>query len=470
MKAENMYLGDWKFYRRALAIALPVMLQQMIQNLVSLIDNFMVAGLGDVCMSGVNVSNQVLFVFMIFLNTICISGGIYLTQNYGAKNKEGMQQAFRFKLIAGLFALIPYFLVCIVFPREVLSLMLIGNTDAPAILDQGVLYIRLMFFMGIQMTVSMCIATSLRDMGQVRMPLVISVSATLVNTFLNWVLIYGHLGAPRMEVRGAAAATIIARTFELILYLAVLHIKHPDFAFRPHEFLKIKRHLFGEILAKSGMVLISEMTWVISETIMTALYNGRGGADVVSGMAASFALANIVFVGFSGTTNAINVILGSTLGAGHLEEARKQKNWLLTGCFIVGLVMILVSLATILLIPVVFGNLSPEARHITRSMMIMLAIFMPPWVLVVGQLAVSRAGGDTAMGAYVDAGMIVFINVPLMFILALTTDIGPVALYSCVRALDMGKIFVFEWWLRKEKWLRNLAEPGEGQDTAKEMQ
>ncbi len=456
MKDRRKYLGSWGFYRRALAIALPIMLQQMIQNLVSLIDNFMVAGLGDVSMSGVNVANQILFVFMIFLNTICISGGIYLTQNFGASNREGMQQAFRFKLIAGMFALIPYFLVCVVWPRQVLSLMLIGNTDAPAILDQGVEYIRLMFFMGIQMTLSMCIATSLRDTGQVRTPLVVSVSATLVNTFLNWVLIYGHLGAPRMEVRGAATATIIARTFELLLYLAVLYAKRPEFAFDPRKLFDIKAGLFREILGKSGMVLVSEMTWVLSETIMTALYNGRGGADVVSGMAASFALGNLFFVAFGGTTSAINVVLGSTLGAGKLEEARKQKSWLLTGCFIVGVVMLFIALATTLLIPVVFGNLSPEAQGICRDMVMMLALFMPPWIYVNGQLAVSRAGGDTAMGAYVDAGLTVFVNVPLMFILALMTDIGPVALYSCVRLVDMCKIIVFHLWLRQEKWLRNL--------------
>ena len=123
------------------------MLQQLIQNLVSLIDNFMVAGLGDVSMSGVNIAGQILFVFMIFLNTICMSGGIYLTQFFGAEAPRGMKQAFRFKLIAGLAAFIPYFLVCIVFPRQVLSLMVIGNTEASAILDQGVEYIRIMFFM-----------------------------------------------------------------------------------------------------------------------------------------------------------------------------------------------------------------------------------------------------------------------------------------------------------------------------------
>ena len=82
--------GSGSFYMRALGLALPIMLQQLIQNLVSLIDNFMVAGLGDISMSGVNVAGQLLFVFLVYLNTICMSGGIFLTQFFGAKDEEGI--------------------------------------------------------------------------------------------------------------------------------------------------------------------------------------------------------------------------------------------------------------------------------------------------------------------------------------------------------------------------------------------
>ena len=117
IKKEGRLFGPGKFYKSALAIAVPIMLQQLIQSLVSLIDNFMVSGLGDVAMSGVNVAGQVLFVFMVFINAICMSGGIFMTQFFGARDPAGMGQAFRFKLIMGLAAFVPYFLVCVVFPR-----------------------------------------------------------------------------------------------------------------------------------------------------------------------------------------------------------------------------------------------------------------------------------------------------------------------------------------------------------------
>lgn len=153
IKRSSLF-GSGSFYKKALAIAVPIMLQQLIQSMVSLIDNFMVSGLGDICMSGVNVAGQVLFIFLVYVNTICMSGGIFLTQFFGAKDKEGMKQSFKFKLIMGFSAAIPYLLVCLVFPRQVLSLMLIGNKDKALILVEAVKYIRIMFFMGIPMTIS----------------------------------------------------------------------------------------------------------------------------------------------------------------------------------------------------------------------------------------------------------------------------------------------------------------------------
>ncbi len=448
--------GPGRFYRSALAIAVPIMLQQLIQSLVSLVDNFMVSGLGDVCMSGVNVAGQVLFIFMVFLNAICMSGGIFMTQFFGAKDRGGMGQAFRFKLAAGMAAFLPYCLVCLVFPRQVLSLMLIGNTQAEAILDEAVQYIRIMFFIGIPMTASVCIASSLRDLGRVRTPLVVTVIATLTNTLFNWLLIYGNLGFPALGVRGAAWATVIARMLEFVIFTAVYVRTEPDFAVRLADFLKIDGRLFREILKKSALVLFCEMVWVLSETITTAIYNGRGGADVVSGMASSFAIANLYFVAFGGVYSATGVLLGKTLGAGDLEKARREKTWLLSGSAVFGLAMMVFGFATTLIVPMVFGRLSDSAIEICRRMVGTMALFMPVWVYMNTQQAVARSGGDARMGATTDAGLTIFVMLPMVFLLARFTSVGPVALYCGVKLIDVAKMVIFHFWLKKEHWLNNL--------------
>jgi putative MATE family efflux protein len=454
---KNKLFGTGSFYKGALGLAVPIMLQSLIQSLVSLVDNFMVSGLGDISMSGVNVAGQVLFVFFVYLNAICMAGGIFMTQYYGAKDPEGMKHAFRFKLVMGFAAFIPFVLVCLVFPREVLSMMLIGNTDADLILDQGVSYIRIAFFMGLPMTISMCIASSLRDMGKVKIPLAVTIVATLTNTLFNWLLIYGNLGLPRLEVKGAAIATVIARTLELIIFLVIYIRLRPDFAVSVAGAFRIKGRIFGGMLRKGALVLFCEMVWVLSETVTTAIYNGRGGADVVSGMASSFTIANLFFVAFGGIYSATGVILGKTLGMGDLEKARKEKTWLLSGSAIFGFIMTLFGFATVLLIPVVFGRLSDGAQHICRNMVIMLSFFMPVWVYMNAQMAVARSGGDTVMGAVADALITIFVMIPLVFILGFFTTVGPIGMYFGIKTLDIVKVIAFHFWLKKERWLKNLA-------------
>lgn len=455
--AMKRFWGSFDFYKRAIYIALPVMAQALIQNLVSLVDNFMVSGLGDVKMSGVNIAGQILFLFMIFLNTFCMAGGIFLTQFFGAKQKDGMCQAFKFKLFSSGIALIIYFAVCWIFPRWCLSLLVRGNLQAEAILNQGEHYLSMMGFCGIPMIICYAIGSSLKEIGRVKIPLIIGTISTFVNVAFNWIFIYGNLGAPRLEVRGAALATIIAKSVETICYVIYCARKKPKFICALSEFFKLDFALFGEIFKKCSMMLFSEMLWAVAESITVALYNGRGGADVVAGMAASFAISNLFFVSFGGVTTATGVILGSTLGAGKLEEAKQNSRWLLSGGAVFGFAMTLVGFATLPLVNVVFSNLSETARAITRMMVFVQALYMPAWVFINVQFAISRAGGDTMMGMLVDGIGNLGIVIPGMFFMATCTQAGPVAMYAIIKAVEIPKITIAHIWLRKERWLKNLA-------------
>ena len=450
------YFGSLSFYRQALMIGVPVMLQSLIQSLVSLVDNFMVAGLGDVKMSGVSVAGQILFVFMVLSNAICAAGGIYMTQFSGAKNKVGMRQTLRFKLyLIGSFIAV-YLLVCFVFPRQILSLMVIGNSEADAILDAGEEYMRLMGFMGIPFCISVVLATSMREIGEVRAPLVISVIGTLVNTGLNWVLIYGNLGAPRLEVRGAAYATLIARFVEMALYIFYVLRNSQPFLGKRGEKLSTDWKLFSSILRRGWLMLFSEVLWVISETVTTAVYNGRGGADVVSGMSAGWAIVNLLFVSFGGINTATSVIIGKTLGKGQLDEARQQKNWMLSAAVVFGLFMTLMGGLVTLLTPLVFGHLSQVAQGICRDLVLLVSLYMPLWVYTNVQFSVARAGGDTVMGAVVDGGVTLLVVIPGILLLARLTDWGPVLMYGALKLTDFVKIVTAHLWLKKEKWVKNL--------------
>jgi putative MATE family efflux protein len=449
-------IGPPAFYRQALKIALPAMLQQLVMSLVSLVDNFMVAGLGDVNMAAVNVANQLNFIFFVLTNTLTMAGGIYIAQFKGSGDEAGMKHAFRFNVFATGLVSVIYLVLSQVMPEAMLGIMLRGNAVGPQIIAEGAAYLRIVSVTFVFIGFSTSVGAALRVTGDSKTPLLFSVAGTLTNTLLNWILIYGNLGAPKLGVAGAAIATDVARAVEFFFFLRFLVKKKPPFAFKALSFFKIDPKIFKGILSRSWMMIFSEGTWVLTETIMSAIFNGRGGAEVVAGIASSFTIANIFFLAFTGIHTATGAIVGVTLGADRLDEAREQARWIKSGAVIMGIALGCVEAVSVLIIPLVFGNLSAEARAITRSMVWALAVFMPLWTLLNAQFAVSRSGGDALMGFMVDVIVSLVLFLPLLFSLALLTPIHPVALFICAKSTDLVKTAVAEWWLKKERWLKNL--------------
>lgn len=453
---QHNKLGSAAFYKTSLAIAIPVMLQGLVQNLVSLIDNFMVAGLGDIKMSGVNITNQIIFVFFVSLMTLTSAGGIFMSQFNGAKNSEGMQQTFRFKLFATFIVALIFTALSVFLPKQLLGILVHNNTQSDVIIKEGSTYLAIIVFTYIPLSISMVIGSSLREIGRVRAPLVISIIATLINTFFNWMLIYGNMGAPRMEVAGAAIATVIARLAEMIIFLVYITITKPPFYFRIVRIFKINIALFITILKKSGIIFVTDMSWVLTETVMTAVYNGRGGAEIVSGMAAGWAIANLFFLVFGGIHTTVGVIVGGTLGRNELDLARDQARWLRSGSLVMGFFISIFEVASVLLIPIVFGNLSLESQLITRNMIWLIAIYMPMWTFLNAQFATARAGGDAIMGVWVDVSVNLFLFLPSIFLLAYFTKLGPIEMYGIVKITDAVKVAIAFWQLRTERWIKNL--------------
>ncbi|MCL2186843.1 MAG: MATE family efflux transporter [Treponema sp.] len=452
-------IGTWSFYRQALSIALPVMLQSFIMSMVSLVDNFMVAGLGDVSMAAVNVTNHLFFVFFVIINTICQAGGIYIAQFNGAKDSDGMKNAYSFKAIFAVSISILCFAVCRIFPFDLISILTVNNEAQTEIAAVGSSYLTLVSWAFIPTAISLSIATSFREIARPKIPLIISGIAAVINTIGNWILIYGNLGAPRLEVIGAGYATIIARTFEVIAFLIYAHhSKAPFFADIKRLFI-IKKKLVAEIFAKSGMIFASEISWVASETLMIAMYNRRGGAEVVAGMAAGWTIANIFFLLFGGLWTASSILVGGALGAGKLDEARQRARWLKWGGIIGGIVLALPGFFLVsAIIPLVFYNLSAEARSNCFGLVSVILVYLPLWCFLNVQFAISRAGGDTAMGMYTDVSVNVLLFAPGAVLLSLFTNIAPVPMFAILKLTDIVKVFVARYLLKKEKWVKNLTE------------
>jgi len=442
-----------------MAIALPVMMQQFIMSMVSLVDNFMVAGLGDVSMAAVNVTNHLYFIYMVIINTICQAGGIYIAQFKGAGDSDGMKHAFRFKVILGAAVSLFAFAASRIFPQTLLAMMTMENAAQEEIVEVGSQYFGLVSWTFLPFAISASIGTSFREIARPKVPLIISVIAALLNCFGNWVLIYGNLGAPRLEVQGAGITTIISRLFEVSAFLFYASRAKAPFFVAPLRLFHIHKKLIREILFKSGMIFASELSWIGSETVMIAMYNRRGGAEVVAGMAAGWTIANIFFLIFGGIWTACTIMVGGALGSGELDEARRRAEWLKSGSVIAGIILALPgAVLSALIIPLVFFNLSVAARANCLGLVLVILAYLPLWGLLNVQFAISRAGGDTATGMYADVSVNTLLFIPGSVILSYFTSLPPVLMFALLKLTDFIKYFICRFFLRKERWVRNLTE------------
>lgn len=455
---KNKIFGDLNFYKLCVSIAVPVMAQQLIMGMVSLIDNFMVAELGDIKMAAVNVANQLNFIYMVILNTCYGAGAIYMAQNNGADNKEGMRQAFRFKVILPFIISVIYMILMLINPEIFMRLLTKGNHAQKEILISSSKYMNVIAFTFIPLSISGAIGSSYREIGKPHIPLIISVIATACNTFGNWILIYGNLGAPRLEETGAAIATLIARIIETALFIIYIKLHREKFYVRTREILKVKINIFLAMLNKSSLIFLSEISWGISEMFMTALYNSRGGAETVAGMASGFTIANIFYLVFQGIFVSTMVIVGGDLGRGELEEAKNKAKWIMNGAIIAGLAVGLIEMSSIFLIPLIFSKLTVDAQAITRNLVILISCYMPVWTYINSQFAVARAGGDTLFGFAVDVPVSLLLFAPIALILAKFTSVGPVAMFGIAKLSDFAKITIATIMLKKERWIRKLTE------------
>jgi Na+-driven multidrug efflux pump len=205
------------------------------------------------------------------------------------------------------------------------------------------------------------------------------------------------------------------------------------------------------------MMFLSELSWVSSETIMVALYNGRGGAEVVAGMAAGWTMANLFMILFGGIWTATAVLIGGALGAGRLEEAKQRAGWIKSGAVALGCIVAVLGFGLVnLLVPLVFSNLTTQARSICLGLVSIILIYLPLWSLLNSQFAITRSGGDAAAGMYTDVSVNTLIFVPGAFILAFCTSLGPVHMFAILKSTDIIKYFIVRYFYKKERWVKNL--------------
>ena len=458
---RSRYIGDKAFYKRVITIVIPIIVQNGITNFVSLLDNIMVGQVGTLPMSGVSIVNQLLFVFNLCIFGATAGAGIFTAQFQGSGDTQGIRSTFRFKILICLGIALVGGVLFAVADMPLISLFLKGEgdpADAAAILDYGRAYLRMMLPGLLPFAITNAYAGTLKETGETVVPMLGGVAATLVNLVLNYILIFGHFGAPEMGVEGAALATVISRFAELAIVAGWTH-RHTEknpFIVGAYRSMAIPAGLLRSITVKGMPLLANELLWSTGMTFLTQCYS-TCGLDVVPALNISTTLFNLTSVVFMSMGVADGILMGQMLGASAPEaEVRDHSRKLIAISITAGVLFGVLTVALSGAFPHIY-NTSHEVRTLATRLILIAALFMPFDALANAAYFILRSGGQTYITFLFDSGFVWAVMVPLAFVLSRFAHMSILPLYLICQSTNMLKGGLGAIFLKQGKWIQNLA-------------
>ncbi len=454
------YLGDKAFYRYVFAIAIPIIIQNGITNFVSMLDNVMVGQLSEMQMSGVSIVNQLIFVFNLCIFGASSGAGIFTAQFHGTNDQEGIRHTFRFKTVACLLLSAVGIGIFLLAGAPLIQLYLTGEGDAASAeqaLYYGQKYLLVMLWGLPAFAMSNVYSSTLRETGQTLVPMVAGITAVFVNLVFNYILIFGHFGAPALGVEGAAIATVLSRYVELVIIAAWTHRYKLQNAFiiGVYRSVYIPRQLLVDILKKGAPLLINEFLWASGMAVLNQCYS-TCGLDVVPAMNISSTLYNLGSVVYLSMGNAVGIIMGRMLGASTpVAELRDTNRKLIFVSILSGLVFGAMMAAFSGLFPMLY-NTTEAVRTLATELICVSAFMMAFNSYTNAAYFTLRSGGQTIVTFLFDSCFVWGFCVPLAFCLSRFTNMPILPLYMICQGTDFIKCAIGAWMIQKGKWIQNL--------------
>ena len=457
------YVGDRAFYRRVLAVALPIIIQNAITNFVALLDNIMVGQLATAQISGVTiVNNNLMFIFNICLFGAAAGAGIFTTQFRGSGDHKGIRYTLRFKLILCMLLTLVGGFVFYFMADPLIGLYLTGDGDpimAAETLEAGRAYMYMMLWGMLPFAVTNAYASTLRECGKPRVPMVAGVIAMFVNLVLNFVLIFGHFGAPAMGIRGAALATVIARYVEMAIVMLWTHSHTAECPYAKGLFrsMYIPGRLLGSIIKKGMPLLLNEFMWTIGMALVNQCYS-TCGLDVVPAMSISSTIYNLAAVVFRSLGNTVGIFMGQMMGARRPSEEIMDTNRKMLALATFSGVVFGATIAGLSGVFPMLYNTSDQVRQLATSTILISAVLMPLQAYSFPLYFTLRAGGKTVMTTLFDCGSIWMLYLPISFLLSRFTGLPFLVIYALCNSADIIKCIVGSVLIRSGVWIQYLTE------------
>lgn len=450
------YIGSRAFYKSALAVMVPVTIQQLINNLFNMIDNLMVGSLDidGLAMSAVTVANRPYTIFFGVFFGMTGAAGLLISQYYGARDMKTCQGLFSLQMAIGLLASLLVGLALAVWPEQVMRIFV---SDARTV-ALGMRYLRVIWLSYLPLAVSNVCIFSLRSIGENRMSMLVSLAAMGVNACCNYVLIFGKLGMPALGVTGAAIGTLIARTVEMVFYLTLLVRGRIAFTLDMKAFLRLPRGVVKSFALKAVPLIANEILWNVGMNVYFWSY-ARLDEAALPAITIGDQCNQIAAVMAMGTSSAVSVLIGAELGAGRLDKARENCKKLLT--LVVGIGLVCVGICSLLgvLLPNAF-QVTPQLRALATRITLVMAVFAPLNFVYGFCFFCMRAGGDTRNAMLLDSGYMWLVPVPVSVAMALLLkgSISMPAAVLTVQLLMNAKVVLALWVLKRGRWVRNITQ------------
>jgi len=453
------YVGDKKFYRMILLIAVPIMIQNGITNFVSLLDNIMVGQVGTNQMSGVAIANQLIFVY-----NLCIFGGmsgagIFGAQFFGQGNNDGLRYVFRFKLVIGFVITAIGAVIFSMYGENLISLYLDESNSALAnaeTLHYAMEYLQIMLVGFLPFVAVQIYASTLREISEAVLPMIAGVIAVFVNLVLNYILILGNFGAPALGVVGAAIATVTSRFVEcfIVIWWTHRHKEKNPYIVGAYKSLMIPGDLMVRILKKGTPLLINEALWSLGMAMLLQCYSVRG-LGVVAGMNISNTIINLFNITFMALGNSVAIVVGKLLGAGKMEEAKDTDRKLIAFSVASCLVIAVIVIALAPLFPELY-NTEADVKEYAKNFIIIAALFMPQHAFLHAAYFTLRSGGKTVITFLFDSGFMWAVSIPFAFVISRYTVWPIEVIYALCQGIEIIKSVVGFILLKKGIWLNNI--------------
>lgn len=443
--------SDKQFLRTLVAITLPIVAQNLISLGTQMMDTIMLGAVGQDQLSASSLANQPFFIFNLLIFGLA-SGSCILNAQYWGKGevepiKSIISMVVKVAMIVG--ALLSVLVLC--FPETV---MRIYTTDL-SVIENGISYLRIVGWSYLLFGISSTLLCTLRSVAIVRIAVVNSVTGLVVNIFLNWVLIFGHLGAPAMGIRGAALATLISRTVEFLLVLTFIFLIDKKLCLRPRDLFRFDRVLFRDYLTHGLPVAFNEVLWSVGISVQTMIL-GRLGSAVVSASQIASLVNQFATVFVFGVANASAVIVGNAVGEGNMDKAIERIRWFRW----LSVVMGILAAGLILLIsgPVVsFYNIPAETRELALEMLRVLSVIVVfVSITGVGIVGLLRGGGDPRFALFCDLSALWLVAVPAGLLAAFVFHAPVLVVYALTKMDEPVKMLMICWRMRNNNWIRNV--------------